>query len=484
MNTAADNILAKSFARERRRIWAPIVKKYATIGDLLTAANQSYASENDELKQLAKTPPSQERYIRICTLLKQAYAHACAENDPTIMFADFADKAFCLLGESPKGQTAQDPKDLLYTKEEVDAYNSVALPTLATMNLWVQHVIYLELPTERHIKQFEAFRKTDFSDLWLWNQAGYSLMRDFYASRKNLQLLYARFEFLIPILGEEELRRQFESTKLSDILNEKTIEQGAQINADFIRLACTNPSVDLNDAAADNLLRTLTHQNTPSAREFRRSLNNFKDTINLAKTEFAASRTLTAEDQAELQAAEDLLARMENQFDLSKESPADNTIAKAVAEEIRKEPLDTRVIDVATSAGKSLRAALKDPGGRPEKADGVAMVMTQSEMAQAFGEPCNTQMIANWEARAAGKKRGANPPDAEYKGERIVYSAEIRTNPTPENKIRLSVLIAEFQARHRIKSFIGQKTVHMKSAETLARASGQIDSANRGQRTI
>lgn len=26
MNTAADNILAKSFARERMRIWAPIVK--------------------------------------------------------------------------------------------------------------------------------------------------------------------------------------------------------------------------------------------------------------------------------------------------------------------------------------------------------------------------------------------------------------------------------------------------------------------------
>lgn len=124
---------------------------------------------------------------------------------------------------------------------------------------------------------------------------------------------------------------------------------------------------------------------------------------------------------------------------------------------------------------------LKNKGGRPPKTIGGAKVMTQAEMAVSFGKPCNEQMVANWEARAAGKKRGANPPDAVYKGERIIYSAELRLNPTPDNKNRLSALVAEFQSRHRIKGAIRCKALHMKSPETLARSSGRIDASIREQ---
>lgn len=88
-------------------------------------------------------------------------------------------------------------------------------------------------------------------------------------------------------------------------------------------------------------------------------------------------------------------------------------------------------------------------------------------------------MVANWEARAAGKKRGANPPDVLYQGERIVYTAELRRNPTPDNQKRLTALIGEFQSRHRIRKAVRVKTLHMKSPETLARASGQIAAATR-----
>lgn len=147
------------------------------------------------------------------------------------------------------------------------------------------------------------------------------------------------------------------------------------------------------------------------------------------------------------------------------------------------QPIPVRLVDVAPSAGKGLREAMKEPGGRPKKTHGGAKVMTQAEMATAFGEPCNEAMVANWEARAAGKKRGANPPDALYNNERIIYSAELRLNPTPDNQKRLTALIVEFQSRHRIKDAIGRKALHMKSAETLALKSGQIDAAirERGQ---
>ena len=150
-------------------------------------------------------------------------------------------------------------------------------------------------------------------------------------------------------------------------------------------------------------------------------------------------------------------------------------------EDVKKYPIDANIVSVAPSAGKGLRAAMKDPGGRPKKTHGGAKVMTQAEMAAAFGSPCNESMVANWEARAAGKKRGANPPDAIYNDERIIYSAELRLNPTPDNKNRLSALIAEFQSRHRIKGAIGKKALHMKSAETLAKASGQVAAAIRDQ---
>ena len=162
-------------------------------------------------------------------------------------------------------------------------------------------------------------------------------------------------------------------------------------------------------------------------------------------------------------------------------APDLSSIAKEVFTEIRKQPLDARLVDVAPSAAKGLRAAMKDPGGRPKKTKGGAKVMTQDEMATAFGSPCNEAMISNREARAAGKKRGANPPDVLYNGERIIYSSELRLNPTPDNQNRLSALITEFQSRHRIKEAIGKKALHMKSSETLAQASGQVAAAIREQ---
>ena len=149
-------------------------------------------------------------------------------------------------------------------------------------------------------------------------------------------------------------------------------------------------------------------------------------------------------------------------------------------EDAKGYPTDVNVVSVAPSAGKSLRAAMKDPGGRPKKTNGGAKVMTQKEMSEAFGAPCNEEMVANWEARAAGKKRGSNPPDAIYNGERIVYSAELRTNPTPDNRKRLSALISEYNSRHRVKEAIDRKrTIHCRTDETLAKASGQIADAMR-----
>ena len=162
-------------------------------------------------------------------------------------------------------------------------------------------------------------------------------------------------------------------------------------------------------------------------------------------------------------------------------APDLSCLAKEVITEIRKQPLPARLVDVAPSAGKPLRAAMKDPGGRPPKTHGGAAVMTQAEMATAFGSPCTEDMVNGWEARAAGKKRGANPPDALCNGERIIYSAELRLNPTPDNQKRLTALIVEFQSRHRIKEAVGEKARHFKSPETLAKASGQTAAAIREQ---
>lgn len=132
-------------------------------------------------------------------------------------------------------------------------------------------------------------------------------------------------------------------------------------------------------------------------------------------------------------------------------------------------PIPVILAGVMPDAGKTLYMAMKDRGGRPSKPSNGAHVMTQAEVANAFGEPCNKEMVANWEARARGAKRGANPPDAIYKGERIHYSADLRTNQTPDNTNRLSALISEFQSRHRIKKAIKEKLVHHKTDETLYR---------------
>ena len=51
---------------------------------------------------------------------------------------------------------------------------------------------------------------------------------------------------------------------------------------------------------------------------------------------------------------------------LTNKSSDDNLSEKIVAK-LSKQPLPARLVDVAPSAGKSLRAAMKDPGGRPPK---------------------------------------------------------------------------------------------------------------------
>ena len=147
------------------------------------------------------------------------------------------------------------------------------------------------------------------------------------------------------------------------------------------------------------------------------------------------------------------------------------------------QPIDANIVSVAPSAGISLRAALKDPGGRPKKKSSGTKIATQGEMATSFGAPCTEDKIANWEAyERTNGQRGSRPFGFITKdGERIIYSAELRLNPTPDNQKRLTALMAEFQSRHRIKEAVGEKALHMKSAETLAKASGQVAAAIRDQ---
>ena len=160
---------------------------------------------------------------------------------------------------------------------------------------------------------------------------------------------------------------------------------------------------------------------------------------------------------------------------------SEDALSEKIADKLRVKPLPARLVDVAPSAGKGLRAALKDPGGRPKKKSGGTKIATQGEMATSFGTPCTESKISNWEAyERTNGQRGSRPFGFVTKdGERIIYSAELRLNPTPDNEKRLTALIAEFQSRHRIKDAIGEKALHMKSPETLAMANGQAAAAIR-----
>lgn len=162
----------------------------------------------------------------------------------------------------------------------------------------------------------------------------------------------------------------------------------------------------------------------------------------------------------------------------------EDAIAEKVAAKIREQPLDARIVDVdVKSARKNLRAALKDPGGRPKKRRDGTKIATQGDMATSFGSPCTESKIANWEAyERTNGQRGSRPFGFVTKdGEKIIYSSELRLNPTPDNQKRLTALIVEFQSRHRIKDAISEKARHMKSAEALAKASGQVAAAIRDQ---
>ena len=164
------------------------------------------------------------------------------------------------------------------------------------------------------------------------------------------------------------------------------------------------------------------------------------------------------------------------------EKPKDDCFAKKVAAEIRKQPLDARLVDVAPSAGKPLRAAMKDPGGRPKKTTHGAEHYTQKAFAAMLNTACNCKsftvnIIHDWEHGRS------EIPFAWIDGERMTYSAEIRKFPSKgNNRAILEAIIKELKTGHWVaKSVLQKNTLHMKSPETLAKASGQVAAAIRDQ---
>lgn len=161
-------------------------------------------------------------------------------------------------------------------------------------------------------------------------------------------------------------------------------------------------------------------------------------------------------------------------------APDLSCLAKEVITEIRKQPLDTRLVDVAPSAGKSLRAALKDPGGRPKKTTHGAEHYTQKAFAAMLNTACNCKsftvnIIHDWEHGRS------EIPFAWIDGERMTYSAEIRKFPSKgNNRAILEAIIKELKTGHWVaKSVLQKDTRHFKSAETLAKANGQVATAIR-----
>lgn len=152
---------------------------------------------------------------------------------------------------------------------------------------------------------------------------------------------------------------------------------------------------------------------------------------------------------------------------------------------LKPKPAEVRVVAVGESAseelGKAIAKAVKNKGGRPRKKDRSADAMTQNEVAIMFNaacgaEVCNESMVSNWESftRTEGR-RGATPPEGTYGGRAVVYTADLRKHPTPENKAILAAIIERYRSTKAVKDGIksAQKTRY-KSEESLHRMRGGI----------
>ena len=106
------------------------------------------------------------------------------------------------------------------------------------------------------------------------------------------------------------------------------------------------------------------------------------------------------------------------------------------------------------------------------KPNGAAKKLTQKEVADLFGSPCNADMVGNWESYGkGGVKRGAVPPSAEYNGKLYPYVKELRTNPTPENMEILGAIAKRFRETAAVQDGIESgKFTHPRSDESLYRA--------------
>ena len=113
-------------------------------------------------------------------------------------------------------------------------------------------------------------------------------------------------------------------------------------------------------------------------------------------------------------------------------------------------------LSTSTEAMKSLR-------GRPKNSEREAGVLSQRDMAEAFGRPCTKMMVYNWE------KGRTLPPSGEYNGRLVSYDADLRLHPTAKNKLVLAAIIEEYKSRQAVRQGVKDvKFVHFKSEETLA----------------
>ena len=150
---------------------------------------------------------------------------------------------------------------------------------------------------------------------------------------------------------------------------------------------------------------------------------------------------------------------------------------------IKVEPVAAKIVAVEDAAREEIAAevakAVKNKGGRPRKSERAADAMTQKEVAIMFntacgGEVCNESMVSNWESftRTEGR-RGATPPEGMYGGRAVVYTADLRKHPTPENKAILAAIIERFRSTRAVKDGIkSAQTTHYKSEESLHRMRG------------
>lgn len=150
---------------------------------------------------------------------------------------------------------------------------------------------------------------------------------------------------------------------------------------------------------------------------------------------------------------------------------------------IKVEPVAAKIVAVRDEVAKELAGevakAVKNKGGRPRKKGRAADAMTQKEVAIMFnaacgGEVCNESMVSNWEsyARTEGR-RGSTPPEGMYGGRAVVYTADLREHPTPENKAILAAIIERFRSTRAVKDGIrNAQKIRYKSEESLHRMRG------------